>query len=152
MLIRKFKGYERINPSKRYILINQIQGIMPCIKGTGGEEVLDFAKEKPGELVIFKKSFDGFLNPEFKKYLKKNNKKHLMIAGMQTSFCVLANALSAFQRGYILSLVEDCVADDNRLVHDYVTQSYNNLIFNCISSKEILQLYPQWQEELRETK
>ena len=39
---------------------NRLKGRMPCVKGTGGDEVLDFAKDEPGDLIVFKKSFDGF--------------------------------------------------------------------------------------------
>jgi ureidoacrylate peracid hydrolase len=91
----------------RYRLRKQI----PCLEGTPGIEVVPFARELPGEKVMIKHTFDGFLTPELFPYLQHAKKYFILTAGLITSTCVFLTTASAMQRGFLTAVVEDCCAD-----------------------------------------
>ena len=89
----------------------RLTGEIPCVEETAGVEIKDAAAEAGGEPVIVKQTFDGFLNDELDLWLQENNKQYVLVAGLVTSVCVLLTAASAAQRGYLVSVIEDCCAD-----------------------------------------
>lgn len=91
----------------RYRLI----GTVPCIRGTPGAEALPCAAALPGEAVIEKQVFDGFQTKELLPLLRRRGKRFLLIAGIETSVCVLFTAATAAQLGFLTAVVEDCCAD-----------------------------------------
>mgnify|MGYP001822498584 FL=1 len=88
----------------------KLRGRIPCVEGTPGAETLPFALEKPGETVIIKQTFDGFLTAELLPYLRRSGKRFVLTAGLITSVCVLLTAASAAQRGVLVAVVVDCCA------------------------------------------
>lgn len=138
----KFKE-DRSDWMQRYRLLDRI----PCINGTPGAEVLPSAQEAAGETVIYKQSFDGFENAQLDTYLKQRGKRFLLIAGLVTSVCVLLTAATAAQRGYLVSLVEDCCADEPQ-AHAHTMQRYP-FVFGKTSVAQIVAYRDRWLAELR---
>ena len=91
----------------RYRLRDRI----PCVDGTPGVETLPFALELPGEPVVIKQSFDGFLGTNLDEVLVNHGVRNVLIAGLVTSTCVLFTAATATQLGYLVSVVGDCCSD-----------------------------------------
>lgn len=60
--------------------------------------------------VFSKNTFSVFTNPKFENYLKKKNIDELVIVGLDTDYCVLADCFNAFDRGYKITVVDDCCA------------------------------------------
>lgn len=87
------------------------KGSIPCVEGTPGEAIFPSATEAAGEPVIYKNTFDGFLTGELDSRLQARGKQYLLMAGLVTSVCVLLTAAAAAQRGYLVTVVEDCCAD-----------------------------------------
>lgn len=125
----------------------KLRGKVPCIKGSEEEKVRDFARETPGETVIYKHSFDGFLDTDLDEYLKTHHKKHLLVAGISTGVCVINTCFSAFQKGYLLTLLEDCCAGQV-YSHRFITQSYNHFIFETAGYRDIPDRYDAWVKKL----
>ena len=89
-----------------------LRGAIPCVEGTAGEEAAPFAVEIPGETVIRKQTFDGFHTPQLLQYLRQQDKRFVLTAGLLTSTCVLFTTASAMQKGFLATVVEDCCADE----------------------------------------
>ena len=89
-----------------------LDGFIPCVHGTGGDEPAPYAVEYPGEKVIIKKTFDGFHSQELLKVLRQKGKRFVLTAGLLTSVCVLFTTVSAMQKGFLAAMVEDCCADE----------------------------------------
>ncbi len=117
-------------------------GRIPCIEGTPGVEIFPFARHEPGEFVIYKQSFDGFLKPALQAYLEKNQKSFVLVAGLVTSVCVLLTAATAAQRGYLVGLVEDCCADSPE-AHEHTLRRYP-FIFERTSVDQIAANHESW--------
>lgn len=90
----------------------RIRGEIPCLRGTTGAGVLPCAAERTGEPVIRKRTFDAFHQPDLLTHLQRARKSFILVAGLETSVCVLFTAASAVQRGFLTAVVEDCCADD----------------------------------------
>lgn len=121
-------------------------GRIPCIEGTPGVEIFPFAKDEPGEFVIYKQSFDGFHKPALPAYLEKNEKRFVLVAGLVTSVCVLLTAATAAQRGYLVGIVEDCCADSPQ-AHEHTLQRYP-FVFDRTSIDQIVATHDKWQDDL----
>ncbi len=126
----------------------KLRGRIPCVQGTDGIETLPFALAEPGETVITKQTFDGFLVPELLPYLRHKGKRFVLTAGLVTSVCVLFTTVSAAQSGFLAAIVEDCCADDPR-AHEQTLDRYR-FIFDRTTVDSILDRYPEWMASLRE--
>lgn len=90
----------------------RVKGETPCVRGTPGAGVLPCAVERGGEPVLRKRTFDAFLQPDLLTRLHRARKSFILVAGLETSVCVLLTAASAVQHGFLAAVVEDCCADD----------------------------------------
>ncbi len=126
----------------------KLRGWSPCILGTEGVEVLPFAKEQPGELVIHKQAYDGFRVPALMDHLARGGKRLLFLGGLITSVCVFLTTASAAQRGYLTAIVEDCSADS--IVRHAETLDGYGFIFERTRVDQIVANYDHWQGMLRE--
>lgn len=59
------------------------------------------------EIVIDKKTPSAFFQTELGDILQRHGVDHLYITGFQTEFCCLFTAISAFDRGYRVTFIED---------------------------------------------
>ncbi len=98
--------------------------------------------------MIVKQTFDGFLNDELQAWLQANGKRYVLVAGLVTSVCVLLTAASAAQRGYLVSVVEDCCAD-NPEAHVHTLERYP-FVFDVTSIDDIVASRDEWLEKLTE--
>ncbi len=121
-------------------------GRIPCVAGTPGVEIFPFAQDEPGEFVIYKQSFDGFLKPALPAYLEKNRKRFLLLAGLVTSVCVFLTAATAAQRGYLVGIVEDCCADSPD-AHNHTLQRYP-FNFDRTSVDQITADHEKWLADI----
>ena len=58
--------------------------------------VCDFAAELPGELIIAKNTFDGFLGTSLEEKLRELGIEKVYVSGMVTSCCVLFTAVTDY--------------------------------------------------------
>jgi nicotinamidase-related amidase len=124
----------------------RLRGRIPCVEGTPGVETLPFAVEMPGEPVVVKHSFDGFLGTDLDDILTSHRIKGLLIAGLVTSTCVLFTASTATQRGYLVSVVTDCSSD---LAESHrATLAGYRFVFDTVRSDEIAERRVGWDRDL----
>ena len=64
----------------------------------------------PGEKVFVKKVNSCFSNKELCKYLEDKGEETVIIAGLQTNYCIDASIKSAFDRDYGVIVPEGCIA------------------------------------------
>lgn len=128
----------------RYLFSDTI----PCVAGTAGEQAFDFAAAEGDESVIVKQSFDGFLNPDLQHRLAAGNKRYLLVAGLVTSVCVLLTAASAAQRGYLVSVVEDCCADIPES-HVHTVERYP-FVFDPVTTDGVVAKHADWARQLEQ--
>jgi nicotinamidase-related amidase len=124
----------------------RLRGWIPCVRGTSGAETLPFAVELPGEPVVTKQTFDGFLCTDLDEVLAERGIRSLLIAGLVTSTCVLFTASTATQRGSLVSVVADCCSD--RAEAHWATLDSYPFIFETVRSEQISQRRAAWNADL----
>ncbi|NWJ46783.1 MAG: cysteine hydrolase [Chloroflexi bacterium] len=85
---------------------------------------------RPGEAVVHKKTPDSFYETTLQLELEGLGIKHLVIAGMQTEFCVDTTTRQAFSRGYKITLVKDAHStfDTFYLTAAQIINHHNNVL------------------------
>lgn len=124
----------------------RLRSWIPCIDGTPGVETLPFAVELPGEPVVTKQSFDGFLGTDLDGVLERAGVRGLLIAGLVTSTCVLFTASTATQRGYLVWVVSDCCSDREE-AHRATLATYP-FVFDTVRSDQIAERRDGWDAQL----
>jgi nicotinamidase-related amidase len=77
------------------------------VPGTAEWEIATEIAPLPSEPIVEKRFRDAFRETNLANVLANLNADHLVVAGMQTEFCVDATIREAERRGYRVTLVED---------------------------------------------
>ena len=80
-----------------------------CLEGSEGVEVFSELEPQAGEEVVIKTRFSGFYNSALDGVLQRLDVDTLFITGFACDVCVRYTTLDAYNRGYQLVLVSDCV-------------------------------------------
>ena len=116
------------------------RGQIPCIAGTEGVGFADFAKPVEGEKVFEKQVFDAFVDTGLDEYLSELGVKVVLLAGLETSVCVLFTANSAYLRKYLPLVVSDACGDSVER-HKRVLEMYADLSFKQITTNQLAEDY-----------
>jgi nicotinamidase-related amidase len=112
------------------------RGAIPCISGSAGAEIEEFALPQDGEPVVRKQTFDGFLYTELESVLRERNIRAVLVAGLVSSVCVLFTATSAYLRRFVPLVVTDACADvPDR--HDAALRHYDGLCFQSVTTAQV---------------
>jgi nicotinamidase-related amidase len=112
------------------------RGDVPCIEGTDGTLIEDFAAPLPGEPVIQKQSFDAFVDTGLGGLLEERGVSAALVAGLETSICVLFTATSAYLKRIVPLVVADACADEPSR-HEATLRMYGDLCFKTVSTKQV---------------
>ena len=112
------------------------RGQIPCVSGTGGEVIEDFAAPKDGEPIIRKQTFDGFIGTNLEQSLRERKIKAILVAGLVTSVCVLFTATAAYVRRFVPIVVTDACADSPES-HDAALRIYDGLCFQSVTTAQV---------------
>jgi nicotinamidase-related amidase len=123
----------------------QGRGLVPCISGTKGALFENFAAPTPDEVIIHKQTFDGFVGTDLEQILSAQDVKTALIAGLETSVCVLFTATSAYLRRIVPLVVADACADEPSR-HDSTLKMYGDLCFKTVTTRQIKR---DWMSVLR---
>ncbi len=80
-----------------------------CLEGTEGVQILPQARPLAGEKVVIKTRFSGFYNSHLERVLQDLAVDTLFITGYASDVCVRLTTMDAYNRGYRLFLLADCV-------------------------------------------
>ena len=84
----------------------------PLYKGSSGSELHSSLKEY-ADYVIEKKTPSSFFNTNLSVVLEELGIKQLFITGFNTEFCCMFTAISAFDRGYEVTFIENATGTVN---------------------------------------
>jgi ureidoacrylate peracid hydrolase len=76
-------------------------------KGTWDQGIVDELKPEPGDIVVDKTRYSGFVNTDLNAILKTNNIKYTVFIGLFTNICVESTLRDAFFHEYFPVLVSD---------------------------------------------
>lgn len=81
-----------------------------ALRGSEGARVIDELAPLPGEQIIAKSTYSGFVDTELDSFLKALAVDELILTGCVTNICVLYTAADAVMRGYRVTVPAELVA------------------------------------------
>jgi nicotinamidase-related amidase len=110
--------------------------------GTTGWEILPALKPQPADIVIQKSTPDSFHETSLQAELTARGVKELIIAGMQTEWCVQTTSRQAANLGYAVTLVRDghSTFDGKSQAAPEVIAEYNRQLEPVATLKEAAQI------------
>ena len=115
----------------------QKKNIRICIKNTPGGDILRELDKKSSEKEIIKKNYSAFFGTKLHDFLKQSKVDTILMTGINTHACVRTSAIDAFQLGYEVILVEDCVDSYDKEHHDISLKYMENRIATLMKNREI---------------
>ena len=100
----------------------------------------DAIKPIEGEVVVGKHRVNAFYGTGLDLVLRANDIETLIILGYATSGVVLSTLRYAADLDYRLLVVEDCCADQQADVHDFLTQRIFPRQADVVASKDIVRM------------
>ena len=113
----------------------QGRGQVPCMAGSAGAQFEPFAAPLGDEDIIQKQTFDGFAHTDLERRLRERGIKTALIAGLETSVCVLFTATSAYLRRFVPLVVADACADEPER-HAATLRMYDRLCFQTVTTAQ----------------
>ncbi|MGR8980723.1 MAG: aldehyde dehydrogenase family protein [Gammaproteobacteria bacterium] len=111
--------------------------IWSCVEGTAGIEPPASLLPLATERVFVKNRFSGFGNPHLDNFLKSQNIKRVVIAGLYLHGCVRSTALDAFERDYEVWIVSDAVASPDPIHAESTRLWLNGRVAKFVTSAEL---------------
>jgi bifunctional isochorismate lyase/aryl carrier protein len=106
--------------------------------GEKDAEIVSELAPAPGEMVIPKTTYDGFLGTGLQFELKENDIDQVLITGVLTHMCCETTARSAFCRGFEVFMPVDATASNTEERHIGSLMGLADSVAIMLSTKEVL--------------
>jgi len=123
-------------------------GILGTIKESGAFKAGSPGAETIPEIQAFgdrilyvngKQGFNGFSNTQLDTVLNERGIRHLLLAGMITSLCIDSTGRAAYERGYRVTILSDCVSARTPSEQDFYCQSIFPLYADVMDNKQVME-------------
>jgi len=118
-------GYNEIN-STPYGILKGVVDTNAFVKGSWGAEIVDDVKPETADIILEgKRGLDAFASTNLDFILRSKGITSIALGGFLTNCCVESTMRSAYERGYEVVTLTDCVAatsieeHDNAIKFDY---------------------------------
>ncbi len=139
--IREKSGLDCIDKVHRIIPESRRERIekMPlCIRGTWDSDVIDELQPHPDDHIVEKRRDSVFQDTEFDLWLKASRADTVIFCGIDTYICVESSVRDAFNKGYDVILLEDCVASRNPRHHETTLEQVAEAFGMVVSADELM--------------
>jgi ureidoacrylate peracid hydrolase len=107
-------------------------------KDTWGADIYRLVPE-PGDVVIEKYRYSGFIHTELNEILQKLQRKSIVLTGFATNVCVESTARDGFMLDYHVALVKDGCAGYSAELEEATYQNMTKHFGAIFNSEEVLQ-------------
>ncbi|MCS7233673.1 MAG: cysteine hydrolase [Synergistetes bacterium] len=88
-------------------------------KGSWGAKVIDEIAPQPEDILVEKKTYDGFIETQLKDILEKEKINEIYVVGVLTNICVLYTSAHAKMLGYPVKVYKDGCASITEEKHKW---------------------------------
>lgn len=103
-----------------------------CIKGTWDSDIIDEVYPEKGDYIVEKRRDSVFQDTEFELWLRSFGANTIIFTGIDTYICVESSVRDAFNKGYDVIVLSDCVASREERLHkaslDQIAEAYGWVI------------------------
>jgi ureidoacrylate peracid hydrolase len=139
-----FLAYTQSDATESDVLVEQRSrgraGLPYCREGTFGVELYEVAP-KPGESVIAKRRYSGFIGTDFDVILRSTGRRTLVMTGIATNGCVEATARDGFMHDYYIVMVDDCCACYSAELHQATLTNCRDAWGVVATSDELMSIW-----------
>ena len=118
-----------------------------CIRDTWDSDIVDELKPEPEDYIVEKRRDSVFQDTEFELWLKALRADTIVFTGIDTYICVESTVRDAFNKGYDVILLKDCVASRNQKHHENTLEQIAEAYGLVLSSNELISMIEN--EELK---
>ena len=108
------------------------------VYGTWGADIIEELEPKPGDVVVRKQKYDGFIGTNLDIVLRTYSVKYLLFVGTATNICVESTLRHAFFLQYFPILVADAVSQIGPSTTQEATIFNVQSIFGWVTTSEKL--------------
>lgn len=140
--IREKSGLDCIEKVHRIIPESRRERIekMPlCIRGSWDSDIIDEVYPQPGDYTVEKRRDSVFQDTEFELWLKAFKADTIIFSGIDTYICVESSIRDAFNKGYDVITVSDCVASRNPTHHKTTLEQVAEAYGWVVTTDELIQ-------------
>ena len=122
-----------------------VSGTLCCRPGTSGSDFLPEVAPRPGEWIVVKHRFSGFVDTRLDLLLRSNGIRTIIVAGVATQCCVEATVRDASMRDYYVVVGREAVAARGRMMHLHLAslETMGLYFADCRPVAEILAALPR---------
>ena len=100
-----------------------------CMRGSRGAQIIESLEPRRGEEVFRKTRFSGFYETDLEAWLFKNSVREIGLMGYSADACVRFTAVDAYNRGFAVTILEDCVLSERETLSQSL--DYLRWLTNC---------------------
>ncbi|MFN7418628.1 MAG: isochorismatase family protein [Alphaproteobacteria bacterium] len=108
----------------------------PMMKGAPTWEIDPRVAPQSGEVVLDKRASDGFWETDLEEALRNLDVRRVVVAGLQTEFCVDATCRAALSRGFDVTLVADGHTTGDAVMDAATTIRHHNYALTRLAHPE----------------
>ncbi len=132
------EGYGEISATPYGILAGVVES-NAFVKGSWGAEIIDeLAPEKTDIVVEGKRGLDTFASTNLDFILRSRGIRNVALGGFLTNCCVESTMRSAYEKGFNVFTLTDCVAATSQEEHDNAIAKDYPMFSHPVSSQEFL--------------
>jgi nicotinamidase-related amidase len=132
------EGYGEINAQPYGILAGVVES-NAFVKGSWGAEIVDAVAPQSGDIVVEgKRGLDAFGSTNLDFILRSKGIKNVAISGFLTNCCVESTMRSAYEKGFNVFTLTDCVAATSQEEHDNAIAKDYPMFSHPVTSEEFL--------------
>lgn len=149
--IREASGLDCIDRVHRIIPDSRREKIakMPlCIRATWDSDVIDELEPLPEDYIVEKRRDSVFQDTEFELWLRAFRADTIIFCGIDTYICVESSVRDAFNKGYDVILLGDCVASRNPMHHQTTLDQVAEAFGWVLSTDDLMQKIERREIEL----
>ena len=132
------EGYGEISAHPYGILAGVVES-NAFVKGSWGAEIVDVVAPQGGDIVIEgKRGLDTFASTNLDFILRSKGIKNIALGGFLTNCCVESTMRSAYEKGFNVYTLTDCVAATSQEEHDNAIAKDYPMFSHPVTSEEFL--------------
>ncbi len=112
-----------------------------AVRSTWGAEVIPELKPKEEDIIVFKRTYDGFYNTDLELTLRSLDIQTVVLTGIHTHVCVLLTAVGAFNRGFNVIALEDCITTGYKPNHEGGLRFYKTHLGDLLTLEEFMKRF-----------
>ncbi|NND70064.1 MAG: cysteine hydrolase [Rhodothermales bacterium] len=114
------------------------KGMSYTIRDTPGSRLLTELEHKSTDPVFVKKRFSAFFETDLKSFLTSQSISSIYLAGITSSWCLRSTAVDAYQYGFHVTLIDECISGFVQTAHEFAMSEMDGYIASVAAMDDVI--------------